>query len=186
MGDAARGFVIPIRTTKPQSLAGQKPLSERHKCAFLRGKRAGFLEKPTIFERIETQIPATRQCHVQIAGFQGSAGIGHGQQRGSARTIDGVAAALENRIDCKSAGMVFERPPARVSSPTGGNGLCIGLEIVKKCAALFSGQPCSTNAVSTTADIRPAQAKDVGPRNSPVMRCSPINASCGPSQPLAI
>jgi len=135
----ARASSYRIRTTKPHPSPGQKPLSERQNAHFLRGKRA-VLEKADNLERIEIKSTPPA-CHVQIAGFQGSAGIGHGQQRGSARTIDGVAAALEIELIANPPGNGVRKLPPEFLLRQGETGLCIGLESSKMRGAFQRTSP---------------------------------------------
>src|SRR5205085_10217519 len=88
------GFVVSHQHDKTASFsrpeAGGTLVIDAH---FLRSECARFREADD-FERIQTQVDATRQRDIQISSFERGASVSHGEQRRSAGTIDGVAAAL--------------------------------------------------------------------------------------------
>ena len=127
-----------MSTTKPQPSPGQNPAERSSNTRISSAASAPGLGEAHHFERVEAQIHAAGEGHVEIARDEGRTGVGDGQQRAGAGAVHRVAAALQIELIADAPGDgVGESAGERFLADRRERGFVFSSRSVEKFLALF-------------------------------------------------
>ncbi len=98
-----RRVVLAHQHHEAAPLAGEETRGARVEHPHLARGQGAHAGEAHQLERVEREVHAARQGHVEVARGQGRAGVGHGQQRGGAGAVQRVAAAVEVEVVADAA-----------------------------------------------------------------------------------